>query len=216
MGTTQAKLDAGAQALHIQAASFAANFCVLMATSSIVVTCGFGALGSAIGSAIGGAAAEAGARECRIGHGAAPEAATLPANMLRLGVDLTDTQAANAALQRAAQALCVIAALDHVAGGFQWQPATGDAFDAWDRMYSMNLKTAVVATRAALPWRRARGGARIFNVVRDGGAVGNRGHGRPCGLQGRRAQAHRSAGGRHCRGAAGDAGPQDSRLIFSG
>lgn len=71
-------------------------------SSSIVITGGFGALGSAIGLA----AAQAGARVCLLGHGAAPTGATLPANLLNIGgVDLTDTQAANAALQQAAQAL---------------------------------------------------------------------------------------------------------------
>jgi NAD(P)-dependent dehydrogenase (short-subunit alcohol dehydrogenase family) len=130
-------------------------------SSSIVITGGFGALGSAIGMA----AAEAGARVCLIGHGAPPAAETLPANVLCIGaVDLTDTQAASAALQQAAGALGGIDALVNVAGGFQWQTVTGDAFDAWDRMYSMNLKTAVVATRAALPWLRARSAARIVNV----------------------------------------------------
>lgn len=129
-------------------------------TSSIVITGGFGALGSAIGIA----AAQAGARVCLIGHGAAASAA-LPANVLCIGgVDLTDTQAANAALEQAAQALGGIDALVNVAGGFQWQTITGDDFDAWDRMYAMNLKTAVVASRAALPWLRQRHAARIVNV----------------------------------------------------
>lgn len=135
-------------------------------TPSIVITGGFGALGSAIGLA----AAEAGARVCLIGHGAAPSALQLPANVLCIGqVDLTDTAAASAALRQAAEALGGVDALVNVAGGFQWQTVTGDAFDAWDRMYSMNLKTAVVATRAALPWLRARAAAerpaaRIVNV----------------------------------------------------
>ena len=163
MGATRAGLDAVRQALHIGALSFATNFSLPMAfSSSIVITGGFGALGSAIGTA----AAEAGARVCLIGHGAAPATgADLPANVLCMGgVDLTDPHAANAALQQAAQALGGLDALVNVAGGFQWQTVGGDAFDAWDRMYSMNLKTAVVATRAALPWLRARASARIVNV----------------------------------------------------
>lgn len=162
MGAARAGLDAGRQALHIEALSFATNFSLLMAfSSSIVITGGFGALGSAIGIA----AAEAGARVCLVGHGAAPAADTLPANMLCIGgVDLTDTQAANAALQQAAQTFGGVDALVNVAGGFQWQTTSGDAFDAWDRMYSMNLKTAVVASRAALPWLRLHPTARIVNV----------------------------------------------------
>ncbi|MET1115698.1 MAG: SDR family NAD(P)-dependent oxidoreductase [Comamonas sp.] len=128
---------------------------------SIVITGGFGALGSAIGMA----AADAGARVCLIGHGAAPEAAALRAQIQYIGnVDLTDPEAALAALQQAGALLDGIDALVNVAGGFQWQTLGGDAYDAWDRMYAMNLKTAVLATRAALPWLRARPSARIVNV----------------------------------------------------
>lgn len=128
-----------------------------MSTSpAIVITGGFGALGSAIGIA----AADAGARVCLIGHGNAPDT-PLPC----IGnVDLTDPAAAEAALQETARRLGGIDALVNVAGGFQWQTLAGDAFDAWDRMYAMNLKTAVLATRAALPWLRARPQARIVNV----------------------------------------------------
>lgn len=128
---------------------------------SIVITGGFGALGSAIGLA----AAGAGARVCLIGHGDAPEPALLPASVQCIGnVDLTDAAAARAVLEQAAGLLGGVDALVNVAGGFQWQTVTGDAFDAWDRMYAMNLKTAVLATGAALPWLRLRPNARIVNV----------------------------------------------------
>lgn len=129
-------------------------------SKNIVITGAFGVLGQAIASA----AAQAGARVCLLGHGAAqapaPDKALVIAN-----VDLTDPQSANAALQRAADELGGVDALVNVAGGFQWQTVEGDAFDAWERMFDMNLKTAVLATRAALPHLRARPQARIVNVA---------------------------------------------------
>lgn len=130
---------------------------------SIVITGAFGVLGSAIACA----AAQAGARVCLLGRAASPGAeVALPENALVIGsVDLTDPASANAALQRAADALGGVDALVNVAGGFQWQTVEGDAFDAWERMFDMNLKTAVLATRAALPHLRARPQARIVNVA---------------------------------------------------
>lgn len=130
---------------------------------NIVITGGFGALGRAVGCA----AAVAGARVCLIGRGAAPQtdADIAPGTLLLGHIDLTDPGAAQAALQRAADVLGGVDALVNIAGGFQWQTVQGDAFDAWDRMYAMNLKTAVVATRAALPFLQARRAARIVNIA---------------------------------------------------
>lgn len=132
-------------------------------SKTIVITGAFGVLGNAIACA----AAQAGARVCLLGRAAAPGPdVAVPANALVIGnVDLTDPASANAALQRAADALGSVDALVNVAGGFQWQTVAGDAFDAWDRMFDMNLKTAVLATRAALPHLRQRPQARIVNVA---------------------------------------------------
>lgn len=129
---------------------------------TVVITGGFGVLGQAIGCA----AALAGARVCLIDRSSAPRAdAATPVGALLIGdIDLTESESANAALQRAAGEFGAVDALVNVAGGFQWQTIEGDAFDAWDRMYAMNLKTAVLATRAALPYLRASSQGRIVNV----------------------------------------------------
>ena len=129
---------------------------------NIVVTGGFGVLGLAIGYA----AAQAGARVCLIGHSHAPnkEARIAPHTLLLGDIDLCEPQAAKMALQRAADEFGGIDALVNVAGGFQWQTVEDHDYDAWERMYSMNLKTTVLATRAALPHLRARGQGRIVNV----------------------------------------------------
>ena len=129
---------------------------------TVVITGGFGVLGLAIGTA----AAQAGARVCLLDRASAPHAdAIIPAHALLLGnTDLTQAEATNLALQRVADEFGGIDALVNVAGGFQWQTVEGNDFDAWERMYTMNLKTAVIATRAALPYLRASSQGRIVNV----------------------------------------------------
>ena len=60
--------------------------------------------------------------------------------------------------------------LVNVAGGFsgsRWQ--TG-GLAVWEQMFTMNLKTAVIACSAALPHLGARGAGRIINI--GAGAAG--------------------------------------------
>jgi NADP-dependent 3-hydroxy acid dehydrogenase YdfG len=38
-----------------------------------------------------------------------------------------------------------------VAGGFVWETVEAGSIESWDRMYGMNLRTAVVASQAVLP-----------------------------------------------------------------
>ena len=57
-----------------------------------------------------------------------------------------------------------IDALLNIAGGFQWATMEGGAADSWDRMFAMNLKTALNASQAALPYLLASGAGRIVNV----------------------------------------------------
>lgn len=73
--------------------------------------------------------------------------------------------ATSVAFAHIAQSLGSIDALLNVAGGFQWQTIGGEEIDAWDQMYAMNLKTAVLASHVALPYLiRSRQG-RIVNVA---------------------------------------------------
>jgi NAD(P)-dependent dehydrogenase (short-subunit alcohol dehydrogenase family) len=58
----------------------------------------------------------------------------------------------------------------NVAGGFRWQTVEQGALDGWDAMYNMNLRTVVVATRAALPFLLAGSHGRIINI--GAGAAG--------------------------------------------
>lgn len=81
------------------------------------------------------------------------------------GVDLTDTASTAAGLLAAAASLGGgIDGLVNIAGGFAWEALDGGSVDTWDRMYQMNLRTAVVASQQALPWLKASARASIVNV----------------------------------------------------
>ncbi len=126
---------------------------------AIAVTGGFGALGAALGEVL----VQAGAHVALIGRGQPPSGlsnAVLPLG----GVDLGDAAAARAAMDQAAQRFGRLDGLVNVAGGFQWEKVEGGAIDTWDQMFAINVRTAVLASQAALPHLLARGRGRIVNV----------------------------------------------------
>lgn len=132
---------------------------------TVVVTGGFGALGSAVAErAIAGGAAIA-----VIGHAQAPPAGLaerLGTDALLLGgVDLASLDEAKKAMDAANERFGRIDALLNIAGGFVWQKlAEGPGLDAFERMFAINLKTALNASQAALPHLVAAGAGRIVNV----------------------------------------------------
>jgi NAD(P)-dependent dehydrogenase (short-subunit alcohol dehydrogenase family) len=79
-------------------------------------------------------------------------------------VDLTDEAAAAGAMRRINEQFGRIDCLVNVAGGFRWELFDGGELATFDRMYSLNLRTAVAASRAALPYLKASGAGRIINV----------------------------------------------------
>ena len=126
---------------------------------AIAVTGGFGALGAALGEVL----VQAGAHVALIGRGQPPSG--LSNAVLALGgVDLGDAAAARAAMDQAAQRFGRLDGLVNVAGGFQWEKIEGGAIDSWDQMFAINVRTAVLASQAALPHLLARGRGRIVNV----------------------------------------------------
>jgi NAD(P)-dependent dehydrogenase (short-subunit alcohol dehydrogenase family) len=129
----------------------------------IAVTGGFGNLGIALGTA----ANEAGAQLALIDRADAPTASKLPAPLssaLLLGnVDLTSFAAAQQALAAVTQRFGGLDILANVAGAFRWQTLADGDLATWDLLYAVNLKTAVVTSKAALP--HLRGGGRIINVA---------------------------------------------------
>lgn len=126
----------------------------------VVVTGGFGTLGMAVVQA----ALAAGARVTAVDRARAP-AADAPAGAQLVGdVDLADAATAAATFDRIAAADGGLDALVNVAGTFRWETVEGGSLDTWDLLYRVNLRTAVAASKAALPHLITRGGGSIVNV----------------------------------------------------
>jgi NAD(P)-dependent dehydrogenase (short-subunit alcohol dehydrogenase family) len=130
----------------------------------IAVTGGFGNLGIALGVAAVGS----GAHVALIDRASAPGASKLPdalSGALLLGnVDLGAFEAAQQALAAVTQRFGGIDILANVAGAFRYQTLAEGDLANWDLLYAVNVKTAVVTSKAVLPHLRARGGGRIINV----------------------------------------------------
>jgi NAD(P)-dependent dehydrogenase (short-subunit alcohol dehydrogenase family) len=80
------------------------------------------------------------------------------------GVDLTRIDSAATAMETVRTTLGDINVLVNIAGGFRWQSLEHGDLAGWDTLYAMNLKTAVVATKAALPQVLRSSCGRIINV----------------------------------------------------
>jgi NAD(P)-dependent dehydrogenase (short-subunit alcohol dehydrogenase family) len=128
-----------------------------MRGKTIVITGAFGVLGRA-------AAEEAMARGATVAMldiRTSEQTVTDPA--LAIAVDLGDFTAASAAMQSIRVKAGSIDALLNIAGGFVWQTVEDGDIAAWDRMFALNLKTALTASKAALPHLIESKGA-IVNV----------------------------------------------------
>jgi NAD(P)-dependent dehydrogenase (short-subunit alcohol dehydrogenase family) len=129
----------------------------------IVVT---GALG-ALGSVVVDLALARGAKVASVDH--APTQVPATANQFELGgVDLTDAAAAKKAIDAAAAHFGRLDALINIAGGFAFETVGDGDPKTWQRMYALNVTTALNASRAAIPHLIASGTGRIVNV----GALG--------------------------------------------
>jgi NAD(P)-dependent dehydrogenase (short-subunit alcohol dehydrogenase family) len=133
----------------------------MMEKRIVVVTGAFGVLGRAVVKR----ALELGAFVAQVDSGyAAPGAADAARNLVLPGVDLADPDAARAAFARIGGHFGGIDALLNVAGGFAWQTIAGGDVAVWDRMYALNLRTAVSACMAALPFLERSGSGAVVNV----------------------------------------------------
>ncbi len=128
----------------------------------IVVTGGFGVLGSTLGQQL----LERGARIALLDRAERPAASPADsASLLSLGaVDLSAVESAQSALQQVADHFGRIDGLVNVAGGFAWETLEEGSLATWDRLYQMNLRTAVVASQAVLPHLNSLAGGRIVNI----------------------------------------------------
>ena len=130
-------------------------------TRTLVITGGHGVLGRAVLEA----ARADGLNLAVVDHA---RGQTAPDGVLELGgVDLTDPAAAQQAMAAVAERFGGVDALLNIAGGFVWQ-TTDDPEPAWDRMLALNLKTALNASRAALPFLKQSSEVRIINVGANG------------------------------------------------
>ena len=85
-------------------------------------------------------------------------------HLLLGGVDLGELESSRRAMAAAAMRFGGIDVLVNVAGGFQWQTLLEGDVETWDQLYRMNLRTAVVACKVALPALIERGRGAIVNV----------------------------------------------------
>jgi NAD(P)-dependent dehydrogenase (short-subunit alcohol dehydrogenase family) len=128
-------------------------------TRSIIVTGGFGILGQAVAEAF----ARQSDKVARVDFAAS--AAKPFAGSLDLGgVNLTDVDATQAALDKVTAAHGGIDVLVNVAGGFTWETLEGGSLDSWAKMQAMNLMTNATITKLALPALKAAGHGRIVNI----------------------------------------------------
>ena len=138
--------------------------------SVVVITGAFGALGSAVARAFG----QTGAKLALVD--VAQPSAELQrdfggaGHMLLGGADLADVDATRKAMAAIAMRFGGIDVLINVAGGFRWEKVEDGDVDTWDWHYTMNLRSAVVASKSALPAMLERGGGRIINI--GAGAAG--------------------------------------------
>lgn len=129
----------------------------------IVVT---GALG-ALGKVVAEVAQSRGARIAGIDYAPSQMPAT-PERIEIGGVDLSDAAQAKAAVDAAAKHFGRLDALINIAGGFAFEAVGDGDITTWQRMYALNVLTALNASRAALPHLAASSAGRIVNI----GAMG--------------------------------------------
>lgn len=128
-----------------------------MSERVIAITGGHGVLGKAVLAA----ALDAGLKVAVIDHASGH---ATPEGVQEIGgVDLTDPEQAQKAIDAVVGRYGRLDILANIAGGFVWQTAD-DAAPAWERMHALNVTTALNATRAALPCLKAADEGRIINV----------------------------------------------------
>ncbi len=136
-----------------------------MQGKTIVVTGGFGALGSAVAEAAVRRRASVAALDYAPAAPAGFAGRLGPSGLIVGGVDLSLPHAAQRAMAEVTARFGRIDALLNIAGGFRWEKIADAAnAETWDRMFAINLKTALNASRAALPHLLQSGAGRVVNV----------------------------------------------------
>jgi NAD(P)-dependent dehydrogenase (short-subunit alcohol dehydrogenase family) len=131
---------------------------------TIVVTGGFGTLGRAVASAAVSRGASVAVLDVAPSAPPGLEAQLGPQAALFGGTDLRVFDGAAAALDAVAGRFQRIDGLINVAGGFRWETVGDGDVATWDLLYQINLRTALNASKAAIPHLLAAGGGSIVNV----------------------------------------------------
>jgi len=134
-----------------------------MKGKAIVVT---GALG-ALGRVVAESAVARGARVAGLDHAKAER----PASAERIeigGVDLSDAAQAQQAIDTVAKHFGRLDALINIAGAFTFETVADGSPASWQRMYALNVLTALNASRAAIAHLASSPAGRIVNI----GAMG--------------------------------------------
>jgi NAD(P)-dependent dehydrogenase (short-subunit alcohol dehydrogenase family) len=126
----------------------------------VAVTGGFGNLGMAVGRVI----AAQGARIALIDRAPAPAAGTPPGALLLGGVNLSSLDEAQAAVASIVEKFGQLDGLVNIAGTFRFETLEQGNLEAWDFLHTINLKTAVAASKAALPPLLRASAGRIVNI----------------------------------------------------
>jgi 3-oxoacyl-[acyl-carrier protein] reductase len=138
----------------------------------VVVTGASGALGKVVAET----ALARGAKVAGVDY--APSQAPATMNRMELGgVDLSDTAAAKKAIDAVASHFGRLDALINIAGGFAFETVAEGDPKTWQRMYALNVLTALNASRSALPHLAASRSARIVNIGAIGGLQAGAGMG---------------------------------------
>lgn len=129
----------------------------------LIVTGARGALGKVVVEI----AQSRGARVAGIDHAPSQEPATLEGIEIG-GIDLSDAAQAKTAVDAAARHFGRLDALINVAGGFAFETVGDGDIKTWQRMYALNVLTALNTSRAALPHLAASKAGRIVNIGATG------------------------------------------------
>ena len=122
----------------------------------VVVTGASGALGRVVAEA----ALARGARVAGIDH--APSQIEASPDRIEIGsVDLSEAAQARTAIDTAASYFGKIDALINIAGGFAFETVADGDSKTWQRMYALNVATALNASRAALSHLASASAGRI-------------------------------------------------------
>ncbi len=134
-----------------------------MATSVILITGAFGALGQAVARHLAAQGHQLGLLD------AAPAvppalAAEFAAHLQLPALDLSQPAATQQAVAAAQARFGRVDGLVNIAGGFRWETLEAGSAATWQAMFTINLLTAVNTCQAVLPAMLAQGSGRIVNI----------------------------------------------------